>query len=296
MGPVARLTICAASASWTFVAGNARATDASEKDQCIGAADQGQQLRDDNKYQLAREAFVRCARESCPQVVRQDCTQWVRDIEERTPTVLLRAEDGRSNDLVDVKVKLDELPLVSALDGKPVTVDPGEHVFKFEAGGPSSAEQHVVISAGEKGRLIVVRLEAAASIKAQASSVEVPAGRERPEPGPPGREIPLPVWIFGGAAAAAFASEAYFGIAGLSSRSSDLAAGGCAPNCPSSEKSAIQTEFAIADVSLGVGLVSAGLAAYFFFSSRNSTPSPTAATVDFSTRPGGAVATVGGKF
>jgi hypothetical protein len=294
----------ASTAAVALALGNARADAASdsEKEQCITAADQGQQLRDDNKYRLARDAFSRCARETCPVVVKRECGQWLHELDERSPTVVLGAQDGKGNDLTDVKVTVDDAPFASTLDGKPALVDPGEHLFRYEAAGLPPIEEHVVIKAGEKNHVLKVQFR------------ELPPS-PTPIDTPPAPEIgllstiPPAVWVFGGVAIAAFASEAYFGLSGLGDRSSDLGTGGCAPHCPSSEKSSIQTKFVLADVSLGVGLVSAGLATYFFIASRRPTATDStspamsgrrqhlaATVIDFAPRPGGGVAIVGGRF
>ncbi|MDP8999337.1 MAG: hypothetical protein M3O46_04425, partial [Myxococcota bacterium] len=140
----------AAAAAWMLLAAPAQATDPTEKDQCIGAADNGQQLRDDGKYKLAQEAFARCARERCPVLVRQDCNQWAQELDEMRPSIVFRAQNANGQDLTDVAVKVDDEPLVSSLDGQALPMDPGEHLFVFEAAGLPPVEQRVVISQGEK--------------------------------------------------------------------------------------------------------------------------------------------------
>jgi hypothetical protein len=112
------------------------------------------------------------------------------------------------------------------------------------------------------------------------------------------RQVPVGAWVFSAIAAAAFASEASFGIAGLSERSHDL--NSCAPTCPPSDKSSIQTKFAIADVSLGVGVVSAGIAAYYFFffhpHAVAASPASPGIAVDFAPSSGGGVVSLTRPF
>jgi hypothetical protein len=55
-------------------------------------------------------------------------------------------------------------------------------------------------------------------------------------------------------------------------------------------------KFTVADISLGVGLVSTVLAAYLFLSSPASEPAPPVAHVDFAPLPGGGEAAFGGRF
>src|SRR5260370_33051805 len=115
---------------WTAGAG---AED--EKHARISASDQGQQLRDDGKYRLARDAFARCARETCPVPVRQDCVHWLLEVDQSSATIVVNAKDEKGNDLADVAVAVDGTSLVTKLDGKPLTVDPGEHTLRFEPPG-----------------------------------------------------------------------------------------------------------------------------------------------------------------
>jgi hypothetical protein len=270
---------------------HALAADGAEKDECINAADQGQQFRDDNKFRVAHDAFARCANESCPVLVKEECSQWLRDLDERMPTVVIRAEDSKHHELTDVEVMFDDAQLISKLDGTPVPVDPGDHVFHYEAAGLSPVEEHVVIRAGEKNRVLK------AQFQEESTGTTEPVEHAPTAPATP--SMPPATWVLGGLALAAFASEAYFGLSGLGDRSTDLGPGGCAPHCGDTEKSAIQTKFIVADVSLGVGLVSAGLAVYFFFSSRGApapSTAPAEAAIRFTPRPGGGIATIGGHF
>ncbi len=277
---------------WTV---NAAAQD--EKHQCISASDQGQQLRDDGKYRLAREAFARCARETCPIPVRQDCVHWLLEVDQSSATIVINAKDNKGNDLADVAVAVDGTSLVTKLDGKPLTVDPGEHTLRFEAPGFAPVDEHVVIHAAEKNRAVNVRL----------TSVAPTTPRSEPGPGEwqlgpndvgqtptptPVRSPPTLGWLFAGVAVAAFASETYFGVAGMNQRNDDLARGGCAPHCSAGERSSIQTKFVIADVALGVGVVSSGIAAYFFLRHRPQRQAAVATSVDLSPRPGGGEVTV----
>jgi hypothetical protein len=100
-----------------FGASARAAGDGDEKAQCISASEQGQQLRDDGAYLRAGESFARCSRESCPALVKHDCVEWRLDLEERVPTVVFGASDPQGNDLVDVKVTMDGVPLLARLDG-----------------------------------------------------------------------------------------------------------------------------------------------------------------------------------
>ena len=180
---------------------------------------------------------------------------------------------------------VDGAKLTSKLDGMPKAVDGGERLFRYEAQGFAPVEERVDVRAGEKNRVLKVLFVSSAP----------PPEAAAPTASPKTAHPPSSVWIFAGVAAAAFASEAYFGFAGLGQYNRDTGPGGCAGHCAASEKSSIQTQFAIADVSLGVGVLSAGLAAYFWLRPRAPNAAPQAA-IDFAPRPGGGVATMHGQF
>jgi hypothetical protein len=132
------------------------------KTECISAADQAQQARDDGKWRAARDGFVSCSRAVCPKMVAASCTKWARDIEEGMPTVVLAAKDASGADLTDVRVTFDGAPLATVLDGKPVDVDPGAHKFRFSREGSEPVEQSVVVKAGEKLRAVSVVMQPSA--------------------------------------------------------------------------------------------------------------------------------------
>jgi len=199
-----RASLLAATLWLSFTASSA-AHAADTKAECIAAADEGQSLRDDGKYRRAGEAFARCARDACPKVVAQSCNRWLHDIGEATPTVVLGAKDDGGQDLTNATVTMDGGPLAEALDGKPVPVDPGQHVFRFVRPGSEPAETTVVLRAGEKNRFVGVTLARPAAV------AETPPPAIEREPGPSffsARNVSaLSMLVLGGAAVGA---GAYF--------------------------------------------------------------------------------------
>ncbi len=267
--------------------GTARADD---KSRCIKASEQGQQLRDAGKYQAARDAFTQCSRDACPAIVRRDCTRWLADLTQLWPSVVLGAKDAKGNDKVDVTVSIDGTPLASSLDGKPVQVDPGQHTFRFEAQGSPAVERQVLVRAGDKSRQVVAQF---GDVPASGGDAAKPASAPGPDAAAASPPIPTGVWVFGGLAIVAFGTEAYFGLTGLGDRSS-LESNPCArtSTCSSDSVNSVRTKFTIADIALGVGIVSAGLSAYLYFS-RGSAVKVDAAQTSFDVAPvpGGAAGT-----
>jgi hypothetical protein len=176
--------------------------------------------------------------------------------------VVFGAKDPSGNDLTAVSVSVDGEPMASSLDGKPVQVDPGDHQFHFETKGFHAVDRQVLVRAGEKSRLVVAQFGDVPATPAQNAGTEPAPPRATTTDAP----VPTGAWVFGGLAIAAFGTEAFFGIAGLNQRSS-LYAQPCAKTatCNPDDVTSVRTKFTVADIALGVGLVSAGLATYLYF-------------------------------
>jgi hypothetical protein len=240
-----------------FVAASFLATRAAADDKlaCVQAADIGQERRSAGKLEEARAALRTCARETCPTLVRNDCTQWLAEVQASMPTVVLRAEGSRGEDVIDVRVELDGQPLSAVLDGLPIEVDPGRHAFAARTTNGQSSRQEIVVQTGEKNRPVVFRFvtSEASSAAARSVSLETPSRSN------------AAAWIFAGIAVAGGASFGYFGLRGASDVREMRAE--CAGNCAPARVDAAYEKLLAADISLGVALASAGIATYFFLSS-----------------------------
>lgn len=176
-----RLLWGAAAASLvTVMATAARADDAA----CINAIEQGLTLRQKGQLQEALKVLAACSDPACPTELRTECAQRIDGIGVAMPTVVFAAKDGTGNDLYDVKVTMDGAPLVASLDGRPVSVDPGEHEFVFETAGQPPVEKKLVLREGEKNRSESVVLGPPAAPPPQAPATT-------PGPAPPPVVAPL---------------------------------------------------------------------------------------------------------
>ena len=148
-GRVSRLVVVS-SLLVASVVGPARAAGPKpDKMQCITADTEGQSLRLSGKLLLARKRLSVCAATSCPGIVRDDCLQRIAELEAVLPTVLFTATNGYGRPLVAVRVTVDGELLTDRLDGRPLPVDPGEHVFAFEALGRLAARMQLTLSEGD---------------------------------------------------------------------------------------------------------------------------------------------------
>jgi hypothetical protein len=221
---------------------------------CVAAAHEGQRLRDSGKLTSARSAFVGCSTDECPQVVRETCEEWAREIEPRIPDVVLGARDDAGRDLYEVRVSLDGALLTTRLDGRAVPLDPGPHEVLFEAKGFEPVKVFLVTREGEKLRPVVAVFSAAKETNDSGAA---------PPPATPRADAPrrssLPLVIGGGSAVVGLAGFAVFGAWGQSER--NRLERTCAPTqtCSTEDVRAARTKLIVANVSLLVGVVGAGV-------------------------------------
>ncbi|MGD0527248.1 MAG: hypothetical protein ABSE49_19055 [Polyangiaceae bacterium] len=119
---------------------------------CIAASEGSLALRQQGKLHESLKQLAACAQASCPDEVRTECARRIDDIKNAMPTLILSAKDGSGNDLYDVKVTMDGAPLTTTLDGRPLSIDPGEHTFVFEQTGQAPVEKQLVLREGDHDR------------------------------------------------------------------------------------------------------------------------------------------------
>lgn len=232
-----------------------------DKAACVASSDLGQKLRDRAKLKAARAEFLKCADTSCPDAVRSACAGWIDEVDAAMPSVILGASTPRTScanarDLVDVRVTLDGAPLADRLDGRALSVEPGEHSFRFESGG-ASAEEKVLVKQGEKSRPVAVTLELPTTpCPGEAGEHDAPPDTRT------NRGAPAAAWITGGLAVAALGTFGGFALAGHLEY--EDYASSCGHRCTQDQADSVNTKFIVADVALGVGIASAVIATVLF--------------------------------
>jgi hypothetical protein len=121
-----------------------------DKMECIAADTDGQALRLTGSLLAARKRLAVCAATSCPGIVRQDCLQRIAELDVAQPTVVFSATNGRGRPLVAVRVIVDGSAIAERLDGRPLPVDPGTHLFVFEALGRVTTQMRLSLEVGDK--------------------------------------------------------------------------------------------------------------------------------------------------
>jgi hypothetical protein len=224
---------------------------AQSTDACFEAPVEGQKLERAGKLTAARALFETCSRNTCPAEIVEDCTRWAQRVDAALPSVVLAARDAQGRDVVDAVVSVDGAPAVP-LSARAMALDPGAHRFVFRRNTSETVERQVILREAEKNRELAVTF-AGASQPAVAPPVATADAVGAP---------PLLFWVAGGVGVAAIASFGVFGALGVSERSSD----DCANGCALSQKNSVDTKLRIADVSLGIGVVALGVATWMYLS------------------------------
>ena len=250
--------------------------DEDERAACATTAEQAQELRAAHKLIEARKQFIDCSRSSCPNVVSQDCTQWLSEITAVTPSVVISATDPAGHSVAGVRLSLDGVKVLDKLNGEALSVDPGTHQLRLEAEGMRTVEQQLTLKEGETNRLVAVLL-VAKQPPAPLTNPSVASQRSR-------FKAALP-YALAGVGAVALGSFAYFGIKGKS-EANDLAdTCGATKTCSESQVDPVRHHLLTADVSLGISLVSLGVATWMFIS-QHSAKSKDATLVQVGATPG----------
>jgi hypothetical protein len=274
---------------------SARAASPETTAACFAAHEDGQVARNEGKLRAARASFLRCSTDACPSLARKDCLAWAQQAADAQPTVIIAARDSTGSDRDDVKVYVDGEKVAETLTGSPIEVDPGKHELRYETKDATPVEQSVIIREGEKDRKLSVTfgvspttpLVTAPAIASQESDHSENKNGER-------APIPVAGYVLGGVSAAALVTFAIFAVGGRVLE--NHLANTCSPGCSPAQIAPVTRDYVIADVSLGVGVVAAGAAAWVILA-RGYAPS-TSSRAWFDVRPGhgGVRLSVGGAF
>ncbi len=155
---------------------------------CLAASENEVGLRKAGKLQDAMKQLAICGAPSCPQEVRDECSRRILRLNADMPTIVLGATDGAGNDLSAVTVTVDGAPLVTAINGRAVAIDPGNHTLRFEAPGLPPVDRTVMVREGEKDRHVsaVMGAPAVPAVVAPAVPAALPPQAAPAEPAPKG--------------------------------------------------------------------------------------------------------------
>jgi hypothetical protein len=211
---------------------------------CIDAHAAGQVERDASRLLEARERFKTCAAEACPAMIRKDCAELGAALSPLVPSIVLVAQDAHGAALAGAHARVDDQRALPALDSSPIELDPGVH--RIEVALPDGRRQTLDFSLneGEKSRRVVATFALAKPAKTASSS----SSRNGL------------AYVIGGVGLLALGTAGAFAWDG-SRKQAELET--CAPRCTNlAEVQAMRRSYLIADVLLGVSVVTVGTSAY----------------------------------
>jgi hypothetical protein len=220
-------------------------------DACTTAYETAQEQRLDANFLGARQQLLRCAAAPCAAFIQRDCTRWMAEVEAALPTVVIAAHDGAKHDLTDVRVLSDGQLLATALDARPLSLNPGRHRLTFEAAGFTSQTVDVFLSEGQKNRLVDVAFATAEAIPPPVNAAE------------PTVRFPVSAYFAGGLAVLGLSGFTAFALAGKSAED-NIRQSPCASTrtCTDTQLADPRRKYLLADVSLLVGILSGGATAF----------------------------------
>ncbi len=287
--------LCVTSASSVRAEGAAAGAEgaADAKASCGDAYEGAQEARGKAALLSAREQLLICSRDQCPKFIRTDCAKWLEQVTSAIPSLVIAVQDPDGNDLPDVQLEIDGKTVTESLS-LALDIDPGEHTLSVSVAGFEPMSQTVVLREGEQRRRVdfVMQRPASAEPARPAASTTAPDQISTETAG-----APALAYILGGVGVVAMGGFAYFALTGRSQRS-DLESS-CSPNCSQSKIDEVDQSFLFADISLGVGVVSLGVATYLLLSGSSDAPAASSARslpLSLMAAPGGAFGAWRGTF
>ena len=124
--------------------------------ECLSSNESSIKLRKEHRFRESREQLLVCAALACPSEVRSECERRIVEVNGLVPTIIFEPKDAAGSDLPGVTVHVDDQTTPIKLEGTPIALDPGAHMFHFRSAAGDAVERTLIIQEGEKGRREVV--------------------------------------------------------------------------------------------------------------------------------------------
>jgi hypothetical protein len=232
--------------------GSALAKPSKETAVCIDNFERSQEHRRDQRLLQARTELLLCAASSCPAAIQKPCNKWLSEVAKELPTIVLRVESNEGATLSTARANLDGEASTKAL-GVPIELDPGQHTVRIRDASGEETSLSITVQPGEKDKMVVVRLPP----KPVEPATSAPAPAAVSPALPPRRGLTAgPIALF----STSLVATGVFAVLGSQARSqANELRDRCAPTCPHDQVDPIRRKALVADVALGVGVVSFGL-------------------------------------
>lgn len=207
------------------------------KQQCLDAHVQSQEAKLNKKLRIARKHLEVCSNPICPLLVRKDCTPWLTEVQGQIAKLQLQVSaSGLSAQEIRATLDGESIPVREVIE-----IDPGEHSLQVQAPGFVHHAAKVKVEPGQRYELDVVL---------QPDSTAKRSGKAHAAP-----------LIFGGIGVVGLGAFTYFGLKGWSGED-ELKR--CKPLCDPVRVDEVSRTYILADVGLGVGVITLGAAAYLW--------------------------------
>ena len=280
------LAVLLLGASWSE---SARA--ASSKARCIAAYEDAQRLELGQSFKLAAEKYAFCSSAECPTGMHHECATLLDSVRAATPALVFLILDERGTPLQNVRIAIDGAA-PQPFSGEPVSLDPGEYQFTFEAEGYSRVVRK--ISASNAGNTPVeVRLPLACEVTATDSDPHVaPQSRtltpcrdqlEKQQRSsaayavPPSTANPksrVRTAFLVGTSAVGVLGGVGFAYFGLAARQGDDSLTACSPSCSPEAVADVRRDYVLANTALAVGLAGLVGTAVLWFTGNSAQADP----------------------
>lgn len=255
---------------------------------CADAFETAQLLKSVGKLDEAIAQAAICGAASCPKTTAVPCTAWQAEWGALLAEVSLEVIDETGTTTQAAGLVVDAKPPLPTVPSS-VRVSPGPHAFRFSRPGQPDQTASVVVGERQRETVRVVFPKTVAAPQASAAPVVPPPPEAAPS------RVPTVSWVLGGVGIAGLGVFTGFAIAGRSAQN-DLEKT-CSPRCSPDQASSAKTKYLIADVGLGVGLVSLAAATYFVLRPPAATKAASRVpTFELVPSTSGAGATLSGRF
>jgi hypothetical protein len=232
---------------------------------CIAASDKGLDLKKQGKLLEARRILASCAATACGADIAGVCQKRITDINAVLPSIVFLPKDASGHDLVDVKMTVDGVR-TETLDGRPVTLDPGAHAFRFEAAGLPPVDRSFVLAEGVKERQ--ERIDMGPTPTTEIGSTAETAGSAGAQPSGGGGSKTLGI-VLTGAGILGVTAGSVFGLMAILEWSQSRSDCGSPSNCNRrsaavSEHDTASTEGTASTVAFAVGGAALAVGAYLW--------------------------------